>query len=57
MKKSLKNKPSSMGILIQTKPSNINILCDEKINIVKSLKCQVEEEIRQSSFENIVQLT
>ena len=56
MKKSLNSKPSSMGILIQTKISNINTLSDPRIKIVKSLKCQFEEEIEQSSSGSVFEL-
>jgi len=56
LKKSLKSKPSSMGILIQTKPSNIKILNDPVIKIVKSLKCQFEEDIEQPSSRNFFEL-
>lgn len=51
MKKSLKSKPISIGILIQTKKSNSNVLNDPIIKIVKSLKCQCEE-VKQSFFED-----
>ena len=45
-----------MGILIQTKPSNIKILNDPVIKIVKSLKCQFEEDIEQPSSRNFFEL-
>jgi len=43
MKKSLKSKPSSSGVLIQTKSSELYIPKDPIIKIIKSLRCQIEE--------------
>lgn len=57
MKKSLKSKPSSIGILIQTRVSNVSTLSDPLIKIVKSLTCQFEEKLEQKScFRNVSEL-
>ena len=45
MKKSLKSKPSSIGVLIQTKPDELNEFVDESIRVIKSPNCQLEENI------------
>lgn len=43
MKNALKNKPLSIGILIQTKPDNLNIVDNGLIKIIKSLNYQLDE--------------
>lgn len=57
MKKSLKSKPSSIGILIQTKANSSRMIQDDVIRVIRSLKCQLEEKTDKSCFEDILQLT
>jgi site-specific DNA-methyltransferase (adenine-specific) len=49
MKKSLKSKPSSIGILIQTEPTG-RVIQDENIRILKSLECQLNQGDYNSTF-------
>jgi len=55
MKKSLKSKPSSIGILIQTEPTG-RVVQDENIRILKSLECQLNQGDYNSTFSDTLEL-
>jgi len=55
MKKSLKSKPSSIGILILTEPTG-RVVQDENIRILKSLECQLNQGDYNSPFSDTLKL-
>ena len=56
MQKALKTKPMSIGILIQTSINGRLLEIDEKIKVIKSLKCQLDEKVLKSHHQDFFQL-
>lgn len=56
MQKALKTKPMSIGILIQTSINGRLLDIDEKIKVIKSLKCQLDEKVLKSHHQDFFQL-
>ncbi|MDC5213044.1 site-specific DNA-methyltransferase [Acinetobacter baumannii] len=50
MKNSLKNKPSSIGVLIQTKANSGQMIQDDVVRVIRSLKIQLDERIDKTRF-------
>jgi len=56
MQKALKTKPMSIGVLIQTSINGRLLDIDEKIKVIKSLKCQLDEKVLKSHHQDFFQL-